>query len=226
MRTSGTDRGDAPVAQDHQGLLGCPAFDAENREGPEAGGQRRLRHDAKPSGRAAPRGASFCLLFGHDSKCRSIAAASRPSLYIRGRLANVKFAALIAAAQRMETFFSGQDLLFTLLMKVGVAASLAALLVRWEIFRKVLYTEVRDSDLKLKLMLFLTPALALGVILRLVGLSLPLCRSDAGGFVPAGFAGRARGGAAGRLHGQPAGILPPRMAVDAHGRVCRLGGRL
>ena len=69
----------------------------------------------------------------------------------------------------MQTFFSGQDLLFTLLMKVGVAASLAALLVRWEVFRKVLFTEVRDSDLKLKLLLFLTPALALGVILRLLG---------------------------------------------------------
>jgi two-component system LytT family sensor kinase len=69
----------------------------------------------------------------------------------------------------METFFPGQDLLFTLLMKVGVAASLAALLVRWEDFRNVLFTEVRDSDLKLKLILFLTPALAVGVLLRLVG---------------------------------------------------------
>src|SRR5271169_4417950 len=68
----------------------------------------------------------------------------------------------------METFFSGQDLLFTLLMKVGVAAALAALLVRWATFRKVLFTEVRDSDLKIKLLLFLTPALALGVMLRLV----------------------------------------------------------
>lgn len=69
----------------------------------------------------------------------------------------------------METFFPGQDLLFTLLMKVGVAASLAALLVRWEVFRKVLFTEIRDSDLKLKLLVFLTPPLALGVILRLIG---------------------------------------------------------
>src|SRR5580704_10713774 len=76
----------------------------------------------------------------------------------------------------MQTFFSGQDLLFTLLMKVGVAASLAALLVRWEVFRKVLFTEVRDSDLKLKLLLFLTPALALGVILRLIGY--PYCFAD------------------------------------------------
>ena len=61
------------------------------------------------------------------------------------------------------------DLLFTMLMKVGVAASLSALLVRWASFRNVLFTEIRDSDLKLKLMLFLTPALALGVMLRLIG---------------------------------------------------------
>ena len=69
----------------------------------------------------------------------------------------------------MLTLASGQDLLFTLLLKVGVAASLAALLVRWDIFRKVLFAEVRDSDLKVKLMLCLTPPLALGVALRLMG---------------------------------------------------------
>jgi two-component system, LytTR family, sensor kinase len=61
------------------------------------------------------------------------------------------------------------DLLFTLLLKVSAAASLAALLVRYSTFRKVLYTEIRDADLKLKLMLFLTPPLALGVTLRLFG---------------------------------------------------------
>ena len=69
----------------------------------------------------------------------------------------------------MDTLSSGKDLLFTLLLKVGVSASLAALLARSAIFRKVLYTEIRDSDLKVKLMLFLTPAFALGVMLRLVG---------------------------------------------------------
>jgi two-component system LytT family sensor kinase len=69
----------------------------------------------------------------------------------------------------MFTLASGQDLLFTLLLKVGVAASLAALLVRWEIFRKVLFAEVRDSDLKVKLMLCLAPPLAFGVALRLMG---------------------------------------------------------
>jgi two-component system LytT family sensor kinase len=69
----------------------------------------------------------------------------------------------------MDAMYSGKDLLFTLLLKVGVAASLAALLARSAIFRKVLFTEVRDSDQKVKLMLFLTPALAIGVMLRLVG---------------------------------------------------------
>ncbi len=69
----------------------------------------------------------------------------------------------------METLSSGKDLLFTLLLKVGVAASLAALLARSAIFRKVLYTEQRDSDQKVKLMLFMTPPLAIGVMLRLVG---------------------------------------------------------
>ncbi len=68
-----------------------------------------------------------------------------------------------------DTLYSFKDLLFTLLLKVGVAGSLAALLARSAVFRKVLYTEVRESDLKIKLMLFLTPPLAIGVLLRLVG---------------------------------------------------------
>src|SRR5438128_139971 len=64
---------------------------------------------------------------------------------------------------------SFKDLLYTLLLKVGVAASFAALLARWAVFRKVLFTEERDSDKKVKLMIFLTPPLAIGVMLRLVG---------------------------------------------------------
>src|ERR1700691_4003869 len=75
---------------------------------------------------------------------------------------------MIATITTVDTI-SGKDLLLTLLLKVGVAASLAALLARSAIFRKVLFTEVRDSDLKIRLMLFLTPSLALGVMLRLVG---------------------------------------------------------
>jgi len=68
----------------------------------------------------------------------------------------------------VEAIFSTRDFLFTLLLKVGVAASFAALLARWNTFRRVLFTEERDPDQKLKLMLFMTPPLILGVTLRLV----------------------------------------------------------
>src|SRR5258706_5315060 len=69
----------------------------------------------------------------------------------------------------MDTATSVRDLLFTLLLKVGVASSIAALLARWNAFRRVLFTEERDPDQKLKLMLFMTSALIVGVTLRLVG---------------------------------------------------------
>src|SRR5213594_1229921 len=69
----------------------------------------------------------------------------------------------------METAIPIRDLLFTLLLKVGVASSISALLARWKAFRRVLFTEEREPDQKLKLMLFLTPALIVGVTLRLVG---------------------------------------------------------
>jgi len=69
----------------------------------------------------------------------------------------------------MNTITSGGDLLLTLLLHVGAAASISALLARLAIFRKVLFTEVRDSDQKLRLMLFVTPPIAIGVILRIVG---------------------------------------------------------
>src|SRR5277367_5675880 len=70
----------------------------------------------------------------------------------------------------MDKATAVRDLLFTLLLKVGVAASIAALLARWNTFRRVLFTEERDPDQKLKLMLFMTPPLIVGVALRLVGL--------------------------------------------------------
>src|SRR6202051_2329353 len=63
----------------------------------------------------------------------------------------------------MDPTTSTRDLLFTLLLKVGVASSIAALLARWNAFRRVLFTEERDPDQKLKLMLFMTPALIVGV---------------------------------------------------------------
>jgi two-component system LytT family sensor kinase len=69
----------------------------------------------------------------------------------------------------MDTATPVRDLLFTLLLKVGVASSFAALLARWNTFRRVLFTEQRDPDQKLKLMVFMVPPLILGVMLRLVG---------------------------------------------------------
>ncbi|HYL47648.1 MAG TPA: histidine kinase, partial [Candidatus Limnocylindrales bacterium] len=69
----------------------------------------------------------------------------------------------------MESITSGAGLLFILILKVCWAAALAALLVRFRSFRSLVFTEHRDSDQKVMLLLFLTPPLALGVILRLVG---------------------------------------------------------
>src|SRR5579864_8021991 len=69
----------------------------------------------------------------------------------------------------MKTLTFGGDLLLTLLLHVGAAASICAWLARSATFRKVLFTELRDSDQKLKLMLFVTPPLAFGVFLRILG---------------------------------------------------------
>jgi len=69
----------------------------------------------------------------------------------------------------MGTLSGGKDLLFTLILKVCWAAALAALLVRFKSFRKLLFIENRDSDQKVQLLLFLTPPLAMGVLLRLAG---------------------------------------------------------
>jgi two-component system LytT family sensor kinase len=69
----------------------------------------------------------------------------------------------------MDTFTLGKNLVFALVLKVGWAASLAALLVRFSTFRKILFTENRDSDQKVQLMLFLAPPLAIAVVMRLVG---------------------------------------------------------
>ncbi len=69
----------------------------------------------------------------------------------------------------METLSFGKDLVFLLLLKVGVAASMAAWLARSRTLRRVLFTEIRDNDEKGRLMLFLMPPLAVGTMLRVVG---------------------------------------------------------
>jgi len=69
----------------------------------------------------------------------------------------------------MGTLLEGRDLLFKLVLKVGWAAALAALLVRFRSFRKLVFTENRDSDQKVLLLLFLVPPLAIGCWLRIFG---------------------------------------------------------
>jgi len=69
----------------------------------------------------------------------------------------------------MNTLLEGKDLLFTLVLKVGWAAAFAALLVRFRSFRNLVFTEKRDSDQKVMLLLFLVPPLAIGIMLRLIG---------------------------------------------------------
>jgi two-component system LytT family sensor kinase len=91
-----------------------------------------------------------------------------PLLYIPGAFGYVGCEPTPARVT-MRTLTSGQELVFLLVLKVGLAASLAALLVRSATFRRVLYTEQRGSDLKVQLLLFLTPPLAVGTMLRLVG---------------------------------------------------------
>ena len=69
----------------------------------------------------------------------------------------------------MDPATTVREFLFQLLLKVAVASSFAALLVRWGSFRRVIFTEQRDADQKLKLMVFMVAPLILGVTLRLIG---------------------------------------------------------
>lgn len=64
---------------------------------------------------------------------------------------------------------STQDLLFTQMMRVAAAASLAALLARFAVFRRLLFAPRRTSRQNVQLMLMLALPFALGVLLRLFG---------------------------------------------------------
>jgi two-component system, LytTR family, sensor kinase len=125
----------------------------------------------------------------------------------------------------METAISVKDLLFTLLLKVGVASSFAALLARWNTFRRVLFTEERDPDQKLKLMLFMTPPLILGVSLRLLG---PAYRfadlSLEGAFLMGLLGGRVVGPMGGAIITIPALAAHEWLAMPAAATAGLLGG--
>jgi len=125
----------------------------------------------------------------------------------------------------MDTIPPIRELLFTLLLKVGVASSIAALLARWNVFRRVLFTEQRDSDQKLKLMLFLTPPLIVGVTLRLVS---PAYRfadlSLEGAFLMGLLGGRVVGPIGGAIITIPALIGHEWLAMPAASAAGLLGG--
>jgi two-component system LytT family sensor kinase len=125
----------------------------------------------------------------------------------------------------MENSPTLQEILFTLLLKVGVASSIAALLARWNTFRRVLFTEERDSDQKLKLMLFMTPPLIVGVTLRLVS---PAYRfadlSLEGAFLMGLLGGRVVGPLGGAIAAIPALMAHEWLAMPAAATAGLLGG--
>src|SRR5215470_578994 len=125
----------------------------------------------------------------------------------------------------MDSIFSTRDFLFTLLLKVGVAASFAALLARWNTFRRVLFTEERDPDQKLKLMLFMSPPLLVGVVLRLLS---PAYRfadlSLEGAFLMGLLGGRVVGPIGGAIVTIPALIGHEWLAMPAASTAGLLGG--
>src|SRR5260370_8843729 len=126
----------------------------------------------------------------------------------------------------MDIASSVRDFLFTLLLKVAVASSFAALLVRWNSLRRVLFTEERDPDQKLKLMLFMVPPLILGVTLRLIGgpgyafadLSLE------GAFLMGLLGGRVLGPIGGAIITIPALVAHEWLAMPAASTAGLLGG--
>src|SRR5580692_3084747 len=125
----------------------------------------------------------------------------------------------------IDTSISTKDLLFTLLLKVGVASSFAALLARWNTFRRVLFTEERDPDQKLKLMLFMTPPLILGVSLRLVGFPYRFADlSLEGAFLMGLLGGRVVGPIGGAIITIPALISHEWLAMPAASTAGLLGG--
>src|ERR1700741_3124190 len=124
----------------------------------------------------------------------------------------------------MDTTLKIQDLLFTLLLKVGVASSIAALLARWNMFRRVLFTEERDADQKLKLMLFLVPPLIVGVILRLLTAYQFADLSVEGAFLMGLLAGRVVGPIGGEIITIPALMAHEWLAMPAASTAGLLGG--
>src|SRR5258708_8083293 len=122
----------------------------------------------------------------------------------------------------MDTLTS---LRFKLLLRVGVASSFAALLGGWNAFRRVLFTEERDPDQKLKLMLFMTPPLIVGVTLRLVGFQYQFADGSLeGAFLMGLLGGRVVGPIGGAIITIPALMAHEWLAMPAASAAGLLGG--
>jgi len=124
----------------------------------------------------------------------------------------------------MDTTLTIPGLLLTLLLKVGVASSIAALLARWNTFRRVLFTEERDPDQKLKLMLFTVPPLLVGVILRLWSPYRFADLSLEGAFLMGLLGGRVVGPIGGSIITIPALMAHEWLAMPAAATAGLLGG--
>ena len=126
----------------------------------------------------------------------------------------------------MDSATTVREFLFTLLLKVAVASSLAALLVRWSSFRRVIFTEQRDADQKLKLMLFMVAPLILGVTLRLIGGSTYSFAdlSLEGAFLMGLLGGRVVGPIGGAIIAIPALVGHEWLAMPAASAAGLLGG--
>jgi len=127
----------------------------------------------------------------------------------------------------MNPLIGDRELLFILLLKVGSSAAIAAIVVRSATFRKVLFTEIRNPDLKLKLMLFLTPPLMLGVLLRFVGAGAPYRFADLtleGAFILGLLGGRVVGPIGGSLVSLPAFLNHEWLAMPLAATVGLVGG--
>lgn len=92
-----------------------------------------------------------------------------------------------------------KDVVFTLLVKLGVASSIAALLARATTFQRLLFKEEREFDEKILFVLLFGPPVALGVLVRIV-LGYRATDISLEGAMIAGLVG-------GRLTGVTVGIL-------------------
>lgn len=120
-----------------------------------------------------------------------------------------------------------QDIVFTLLFRVGVAAALAALIVRVTRFQRLLRVEERSLDERLMFVLLYGPMVAVGVLTRFLLRYQATDVSVEGAFVAGLVAGRTTGMMVGALVSLPAFFnqellsLPFGMLCGAVGGVLR-----